>query len=85
MPTIGDSTTLTVTSGTQYGDELRVKGEGVPYLNRHGTGDLIVKLTVETPTNLNDNEKSLLREFASLRGETVQEERGMFGRKRGKR
>ena len=85
VPTINDSTTLKVPPGTQHGDERRLRGEGVPYLNSYGTGDLVVKLIVETPTDLSDKEKRLLREFASLRGETVQEERSIFGRKRGKR
>lgn len=86
VPTIdGSTTTLKVPSGTQYGGERRIRGKGVPHLNGYGTGDLIVKLIVETPTNLSDNEKRLLREFASLRGEKVQEERGIFSRKGNKR
>jgi len=85
VPTIDAATTLKVAPGTQHGDENRIRGKGVPYLNSYGTGDLVVKLIVETPTDLSDKENRLLREFASLRGETVQEERGIFGRKRGKR
>jgi len=86
VPTIdGSTTTVKVPSGTQYGEEHHIRGKGVPYLNGYGTGDLIVRLAVETPTDLSDKEKHLLREFASLRGEEVQEDRGIFGRKRGKR
>ena len=35
--------------GTDSGTVLRLKGKGVPHLNRRGRGDLFVTMHVETP------------------------------------
>jgi molecular chaperone DnaJ len=83
IPTLDGSTEVTVAPGTQPGHQLRVKGEGVPVLRGRGRGDLVVQLDVEIPTRLSDEERTLLREFASLRGEEVTvPERGLFSRLR---
>ena len=51
-----------------------------------GRGDLKVTLQVETPTRLDDDQRRLLEELASLRGEETSrgqvEHRGMFARLR---
>ena len=80
IPTIdGEVETLKIPSGTQYGEEFRLRGKGVPYLRDFGSGDLIVKTIIETPTELSDNERELLCEFAKLRGEKIfHGERSLF-------
>jgi molecular chaperone DnaJ len=67
IPTIDGETKLKVPEGTQSGKEFRIRSKGVPYLNEHGRGDLIVQIMVQTPTKLNKVQKELLRQF----GETV--------------
>ncbi|MES2200200.1 MAG: molecular chaperone DnaJ [Chlamydiota bacterium] len=57
---------VTITEGTQTGKILRVKHEGAPNVHGHGKGDLLVKLLIETPVDLNEKQKSLLQEFAEL-------------------
>ena len=47
-----------------------MKGKGVPHLNEHGKGDLIVSVRVQTPTKLTKEQKALLRQL----GETLQME-----------
>lgn len=70
IPTIeGNVEPLKIPVGIQYGEELRLRGKGIPYLNSFGSGDLIVQMGINTPTNLNEKEKELLREFIELRGE----------------
>ena len=59
---------LEVEPGTQSGNETVVRGQGVPGL-RGGRGDLIVTVSVETPTRLDPRQEELLRELAALRGE----------------
>lgn len=59
---------LEVPPGTQSGSETVVRGQGVPGL-RGGRGDLIVTVSVETPTRLDARQEELLRELAALRGE----------------
>ncbi len=46
--------------GTQPGDQIRVKGKGVPHVDRSGAGDLVVSAKVELPTELSAKEKELL-------------------------
>jgi len=60
---------LKISPGTQSGKLLRIKGEGVFYLNTSRRGDMYVKLIVDVPTKLNSKEKKLLKDFAELHGE----------------
>ncbi len=66
---LDDVERITVQPGTESGTVLRVKGKGVPNLNRRGRGDLFVTLHVVTPPKLSREERQLLERFASLRGE----------------
>jgi len=59
---------ITIPEGTQNGKILRVKGAGFPNVHKHGTGDLLVKIIVETPTNLSERQKELLTQFGELEG-----------------
>lgn len=78
VPTLEGKVKLKVPAGTQTGTRFRLRGNGVPILNRSGRGDQHVKVVVVTPTSLNDKQKELLREFASLGGEDVNENHGSF-------
>ena len=71
IPTLEGSTELTVPPGTQPGQIFRVKGHGVPSLRGRGRGDLLVRVDVEVPTRLSDEEAALLHQLAELRGEEV--------------
>jgi molecular chaperone DnaJ len=42
---------------------------GVQHLNDSGRGDLIIHVTVETPSKLDEAQETLLRQLATLRGE----------------
>lgn len=66
----GQRVKLKVASGTQTGTVLRLRGMGVPFLNRSGRGDLLVKLLVRTPVSLNAKQKKLLKEFSELSGDS---------------
>lgn len=57
---------LTIPEGTQSGKTLRVRREGFPNVHGHGKGDLLIHVTVETPTHLSSKQKDLLEEFAKL-------------------
>lgn len=57
--------------GTANGTELRLRGRGVPHLQRRGRGDLVVTVAVDTPTDLTSSQEELLRRFAAERGEAV--------------
>ncbi len=57
-----------VPAGTQTGRQFRVRGRGMPALNGHGVGDLVVQVELETPTKLNARQKELLEEFRGTAG-----------------
>jgi molecular chaperone DnaJ len=66
LPTLEGEHTLKVPEGTQSGATLRVKGKGVPVLNGHGKGDILIQLQVQTPHKLNKRQRELLQEFEGL-------------------
>lgn len=63
---LGHSCRLVVPEGTQSGKIFRVKGEGMPNVHGRSKGDLLVRIFVETPTQLTSRQKELMREFSSL-------------------
>ena len=69
---------LDIPPGTQYGTQLRIPNKGVPHYRRSYSGDLVVRVEIETPKNLNAEERRTLAEFAKLRGESHQNEHGGF-------
>lgn len=81
LPTLDGDEELEIPAGTQHGREFVLRGRGVPRLQGRGRGDLIVRVAVQVPTKLNDNEAELLRLFAESRGEMVEpHEKGIFSR-----
>lgn len=66
VPTLTGKATIKVPAGTQPGATFRLRGRGVRSLQGHGTGDLLVRVTVEVPTNLNAAQREKLGEFAKL-------------------
>lgn len=69
VPTIEGKVSLKIPKGTQSHTSFRLAGKGVPSLSSFGRGDLNVQVFVNTPENLSQREKELLKEFARLRGE----------------
>lgn len=69
---------LNIPAGTQYGDQVRIHGKGMPKYRSSSYGDLIVQIGIETPTNLNEQQRKLLEHFAELRDESVESEHKGF-------
>ena len=63
VPTLDGRVRMKIEPGTQSGHALRLRGKGVPSLRRHGRGDLLCKVVVEVPVNLNKRQKELLQEL----------------------
>jgi len=72
IPTLEGSEILKVPAGTQPGDTLRLKGQGVQDLAGRRKGDLYVRILVRTPDGLSKEQKALLRQLAELRGEDIE-------------
>lgn len=65
VPTIdGKRLSLTIPAGTQNGQQMKVRGKGMPNVRTGVRGDMIVHMKVTTPVNLSSRQKELLEEFA---------------------
>ena len=73
--------TITLPAGIQSGKQLRKRGAGMPVLQGRGHGDMVVEISVETPTKLSARQKDILREFqATETGDECQQSKGFFDR-----
>ncbi len=58
---------IKIASGTESGSVLRIKGQGVPMVNRPDhRGDQFVKILVKTPKKLTSAQKKLFKELSEL-------------------
>ncbi len=64
---------IKVPSGSQFGDVVRVKGQGMPRLRGSGRGDLIVHLAVDVPKKLSKRQKELLSQLSAELGDAKKE------------
>lgn len=63
----------------QSGGEIRLRGLGIPHLNGHGRGDLIVHVEVRTPSKLSREQRRLLEQLReSLPAENEPQEKGLL-------
>ena len=72
---------ITLPAGIQSGKQLRKRGAGMPVLQGRGHGDMVVEISVETPTKLSARQKEILREFqATETGDECPQSKGFFDR-----
>lgn len=73
IPTLDGRVSLKIPEGTQTGKLFRLRGKGVKPVRTSMVGDLLCRVVVETPVNLNSRQKELLRELqATLDGDHKQ-------------
>lgn len=63
IPTISGKAKIKVDPGTQSGKTLRLKGKGLPMVQRYGQGDLFVHINVWTPKKVSKEEKEILEKL----------------------
>ena len=81
IPTIDGKVKYDLPEGTQSGTTFRLKGKGIPSINGRGRGDQYVTVYIETPRNLNKEQKEALKKFAEACGDNNYEERKKFFKK----
>lgn len=64
IPTLNGRVKLHIPPETQTGKVFKITGKGVRTVRGHTQGDLLCKVLIETPVDLNRKQKELLREFA---------------------
>lgn len=79
IPTLEGEAKVKIPEGTQSGKEFRIRSKGVPYLNEHGRGDLVVQIAVQTPKKLTKVQKELVRQLGeSITVENTPTSRSLF-------
>lgn len=76
VPTLDGRVKLKIPAETQTGRSFRLRGKGIAPVRGGSTGDLICKVTIETPVSLTKRQKELIQELqASLEGDDKQSPR----------
>lgn len=65
IETVTGKVKIKVDAGSQSGKILRLRGKGLPSIERYGTGDLLVHLNVWTPQNLSKEQKEFFKKNIS--------------------
>ena len=63
------TTILELRAGTQAGDEIVRRGQGIPHVTEQGRGDHYIRFSIEIPKKLSAKQEKLLRELAAEFGE----------------
>jgi len=66
VPTLKNSITVKVPAGTQQDEVLRLRGKGLPYFEGSSKGDLKLRMQIEIPTHLSDEERQLYQQLQQL-------------------
>jgi molecular chaperone DnaJ len=81
VDTLSGETDVELEAGTQHGDSIRLRGEGLPSLRSSRRGDLHVAVKVVTPVKLNDEQRELVERLdATLEARNAPGEGGIFQR-----
>lgn len=63
IPTLKDTTSLNVDSGSQSNTIIKLRSKGLPKVNAWGSGDMYVRLIVDIPKKISKHQKELLLKF----------------------
>ena len=78
VPTLEGPATVKIHAGTQPGEVIRLKGEGMPRFRGYGKGDLLVRVGIAVPEKLTQQQRALLEELAKEFDQDVQVKRRKF-------
>ena len=81
VPTLDGKVKMKIPAGTPSGKIFRLKGKGMPRLDGYGKGDEHVRVMVSVPTDLTEEQKRLLLDYARLRNESVDSNNNSFVQK----
>ncbi len=78
VKTVHGEVTIKIQQGTQPDAVLRLRGKGMPVLNRNIFGDHFVHLKIEIPKKLSNREKELYTEIAKENGAHLESHQGFL-------
>ena len=81
VPTLTETVKHRIPEGTQTGTEFKIRGQGVQYMRGSGKGDLYFTVKVEVPKKLNEEQRTLLKQFnKAMTGKEYEENKKFFDR-----
>jgi molecular chaperone DnaJ len=83
VPTVDGKAKIKIEPGTQSGKMLRLKGKGLPDINRYGAGDLLVHVNVWTPQKLSKDERKMMENLSksdNFKPEPSRQDKNFFER-----
>jgi molecular chaperone DnaJ len=69
VPKLKGKTVLKIPAGTQGGTTFRLRGEGMPNLRGNGAGDFLVRVDIDVPKKLTDEQKAALQAYQQACGD----------------
>ncbi|HTY76140.1 MAG TPA: DnaJ C-terminal domain-containing protein, partial [Candidatus Nanoarchaeia archaeon] len=72
VPTIEGLATVKIHPGTQAGENIRLRGSGMPRFRGYGKGDLLVRIAIIVPEKVTSQQRALLEQLAKEMGENPQ-------------
>jgi DnaJ-class molecular chaperone len=66
VPTLDGPVKMVIPPGTQNDKMLRLRGKGMPHQKREGRGDHFVKVKINIPTVISEEEKKLYQELLKV-------------------
>jgi molecular chaperone DnaJ len=78
LPTMNGRVSMKIPPGTQSGTVFRVRGKGLPDVHDGRAGDLLVQVSVETPTSLSATQRRAFEELARTLGDEAYPARRSF-------
>jgi molecular chaperone DnaJ len=72
VPTLKNSITVKVPPGTQHDEVLRLRGKGLPYFEGSTMGDLKLRIHIEVPADISDEERQLYKQLQELNRKSAQ-------------
>ncbi len=79
VETLRGKKTVQIPKGAQYGEQVKLSGEGLPSLRGARMGDHICLLKVVIPKKLTKDEEKLLKQIAESKGQQTSKDKGFFG------
>jgi molecular chaperone DnaJ len=78
VPTLEGRVKVPVKAGTQSGEQVRLRGKGLPNVHDGRRGDLVVTVEVEVPRKLTSRQRELLAEFRTEEAQNPSAKRKSF-------
>lgn len=66
VPTLSGKVSFKLNAGTDNGKIYRLRGKGLPVLHGHRHGDQLIQIKIDTPSQMNKDEKNLIKELYQL-------------------